>query len=295
MTNGRMGAWIWVAACLPLHKFFKLAMLPEIKPSTNGKYEAPLSLSKPSGAFPTQPQQTKFPEDQPQAALATILYNISRYTLSGLPLINWLCWALLISAAIAATGLLPGRWWDVGLCLLFMLGLLVALFLQRRRDFVTFQPAPLPDIAAQRLDPNQKIPIHATGLFTVAEKYQRYTWLPGFYRTFATREHALLCQVQDRNFWRISHWRETELGLWYAFFMPADVEQVQWGELRFGRTIRPALAITYRLTKPQKKRRNGAQVETLYLAVQNHEDGHTILADLRYDVPAHALRQAPSS
>jgi len=268
-------------------------MLPEIKPSTNGKYEAPLSLTKQSGAFPVQqPNPTTFPEDPPEAAPTTLLYNLSRYMLGGVALINWLRWALVIVAAIAAIGLLPGRWWDVGICLLLFLGGFVALFRLRRHDFVSFQPAPMPDVVPQLLDPKQKIPVHVTGLLTVAEKYQRYTWLPGFYRTFATHERALIGRVQDRNFWHISHWRETEIGLWYAFFMPDAVQQIQWGELRFGRTVRPALAITYHLSKPQNKRRNGAQVETLYLTVQQPEDGYAILADLRHDVPASVLMSA---
>ncbi|MFN8494286.1 MAG: hypothetical protein U0350_42195 [Caldilineaceae bacterium] len=253
-------------------------------------------MSKQGGAFPVQqPTPTTFPEDPPETAPTTLLYNLSRYTLGGIPLINWMRWMLVIGAAIAATGLLPGRWWDVGICLLLLLGTFVALFRLRRHDFVTFQPAPMPAVTPQLLDTKQKIPVHATGLFTVAEKYQRYTWLPGFYRTFATHERALIGQVQDCNFWHISHWRETEIGLWYAFFMPDDVQQIQWGELRFGRTVRPALAITYRLNKSQKKRRNAAQVETLYLTVQKPEDGHAILADLRHDVPASVLMPAPAN
>lgn len=74
----------------------------------------------------------------------------------------------------------------------------------RKRDFVNFQATALPTTSPSLLNPAHKLPIYATGLFSVENKYQRYTWLPGFYRTFATREHALLCQVAARKFLQVA-------------------------------------------------------------------------------------------
>ena len=271
-------------------------MLPEIKPSTNGKYEAPPRQFNQGGAFvmPASPR-TAFPEDPPQPGLSPILYNLSHYAFSGIQLVKWIYWLLLFCAALWALGLLPGHWWGVGVCLFILIGLTTTLFAQRRHDFVVFHPLPLPTVTPQRLEAKLKIPVHATGLFMVENKYRRYTWLPGFYRTFATQERALLCLVRDRNFARISHWSETEVGLWYVFFMPDAVQQVRWGMLHFGKTIRPAIAITYQSAKARRKDKTGVAKETIYLAVPQVEDSYAILADLVCDIPASAWADTAST
>jgi len=249
-----------------------------------------------SGAFAVPSPRSAFPEDSPRLALATLLYNVSHYQLAGAPLLNWVRWTLLLVAILWATGWLPGRWWVTGLCACLLMALFALLHHLRRRDFVAFHPLPWPSPQPKPLNVAQKIPLHATGLFSVETKAQRYTWLPGFYRTFATREHALLCQVADRKFLAVNRWPETEVGLWYVFFVPDDVQAIRWGELRFGKTVRPAVAITYQLAlKTGKKRIDQPRTETLYLAVQQVADGYTLLADLAYDLPANVLYNPDSS
>lgn len=132
----------------------------------------------------------------------------------------------------------------MGACLLLFVAFMLTLLTLRRHDFVAFYPLPLPERTAQRLTPKQKIPVHTTGLFMVENKNT-----PG-YRAFI----ALLPPVNGRCFvrcrieisWHISHWPETDI--WYVFFMPEAVQQIRWGQLRFGRTIGPAIAITYQIT-----------------------------------------------
>ena len=271
--------------------------LPEIKPSLNGKHEAPPPPA--SGAFIVPPTRTTFPTEQPQPSLPTFFYQVSRYRLGGMPLLNWVRWALFCCALIWASGWLPGRWWVTGVCTALLLLSLTIQMQLRRRDFVSFQATALPTTPQSVLNPAHKLPIYATGLFSVENKYQRYTWLPGFYRTFATREHALLCQVAARKFLQVAEWPESETGLWYVFFMPSDIKQIHWGELRFGKTVRPAIAITYQLTIPKqgRARKDATRAETIFLAVQNKADGHTLLADLCFDAPAEALSHltAPAS
>ncbi len=271
-----------------------LVKLPEIKPSLNGKHEAPPPAS---GAFVVPPARTSFPSEQPPLSLPTFVYQVSRYQLGGMPLLNWVRWALFGATLIWASGWLPGRWWVAGACIaLLVLSLTVQMRL-RKRDFVNFQASALPTTVPRLLDPSHKIPIYATGLFSVENKYQRYTWLPGFYRTFATREHALLCQMAARKFLQVVAWPESETGLWYVFFMPGDIKQIRWGALRFGKTVRPALAVTYELTIPKqaRMRKDAMCTETIFLAVQNEADGHTLLADLCFDAPAAALIQSTTS
>jgi len=267
--------------------------LPEIKPSLNGKHEAPPPAS---GAFIVPPTPTAFPAEQPQLSLPTFFYQVSRYQLGSMPLLNWVRWALFCGALLWASGWLPGRWWVTGLCVALLLLSLTIQMRLRKRDFVNFQATTLPTPAPLRLEPAHKIPIYATGLFSVENKYQRYTWLPGFYRTFATREHALLCQVAAHKFLQVMAWPESETGLWYVFFMPGDIQQIRWGELRFGKTVRPAIAITYQVTIPKqgRARKDVVRTETIFLALQNEADGHTLLADLCFDAPAAALSHLTS-
>ena len=259
--------------------------LPEIHPSQNGYHKGP---PVPSGSLGTPPQRTTFPVDTIPLSPTVLLYNLSHFTLGELPLNRSLRWFLLFLAGLWLIGFLPGgRWISVG-WLLLLLALEVWLFRWKRRDFVHFVESACPAVQAQALDAKIKIPIHATGLFRVETKSQRYTWLPGFYRTFATREHALLCQVAARSFFKLGRWPEAEIGLWYVFFQPETIQQVRWGMLHFGAHLRPALAITYQILENPPKRRQDPPSETIYLAFQQVEEGAAILADLLQDLPATA-------
>ncbi len=262
--------------------------LPEIKPSPNGKYEAPPPSS---GAFFIQQPRTEFPADQLRLSIPTLFYNFSRHRLAGASLLRWLVGLLFISAILG----LIGHWWVTGLCLIILAALFISFHYWRQRDFVTFTAAPPLQTPRRALDVKQKIPVFVTGRFKVENKWQRYTWLPGFYRTFATRERALLCRVQNQSFFQISQWPATEIGLWYIFFMPDQVQQVRWGHLAFGSKTRLAIAITYRIKLPKPRQPDNFRDESFYLAVQEEEDGYKILADLARDVPASAFTAKPST
>jgi hypothetical protein len=149
----------------------------------------------------------------------------------------------------------------------------------------------MPAVRPQVLPASEKLPIFATGYFSVENKRKRFTWLPGFYRTFATREHALLCQLAERPFAGIANWPETEVGLWYIFFTPGAISQIRWGRLAFGRTVLPAIAVTYtpEETPAARSRNTGPHPETVYLAFTDEQTGKTILADLLHDSPESAL------
>lgn len=261
--------------------------LPEIHPSQNGYQKSPLTAAAPLVAPPQQ--RTSFPVDAIPLSPTVILYNLSRFTFGGLLLIRCLRWLLLLLVVVWATGLLPGGRWVSGVWLVLLLALEVWLLRWKRRDFVRFVESPCPTVQVEALNAKAKIPIHATGLFHVENKRQRYTWLPGFYRTFATREHALLCQVTDRSFLKMGRWPESEIGLWYVFFQPATIQHVRWGKLYFGNHARPALAVTYQPQDNTPKRRQDIHGETVYLAFQHFEEGALILADLLQDLPATAI------
>jgi energy-coupling factor transporter transmembrane protein EcfT len=256
-------------------------------PSLNGKYEA---LPQRSGASVIPPQRTTFPEDHPRFSIRTFLYAASHYRMGNASPLRWLLLLLVGIGAFAVVGRWPGRWWIVSFALLLLLALLVLFHSWRRRDFVRFVPGTPPARPAQLLPPQEKAPVLVTGLFSVEHKYKRFTWLPGFYRTFATREHALLCQIAHRSWAALGRWPEDELGLWYIFFVPRDILHLQWGELFFGADARPAIAVTHRVLLPKQKRFGAEQVrdETIYLAFATVVTGEVIWADLQHDFPANA-------
>lgn len=209
---------------------------------------------------------------------------------------RWLAFLLLLGGLVTAAGWLPGGWPVAGLWLLALLALLGVTAYWRRRDFVHFQEAPAPDLLPARLDPSDKIPIFATGHFSVEGKYRRFTWLQGFFRTFATREHAVICHVPPRRF-LLGQWPERETGLWYQFFMPGDILRVRWGAVQFGPEPMVGVAVDYRLAIPKRGRLSRARTleETVFLACHNEADARRILANLLYELtPPPSAPQAVS-
>jgi hypothetical protein len=266
-------------------------------PSLNGHHAAPPSSG---GAFVAARERTVFPHERILLAPATLLYAWRRRQLAGAPLIRVPQWLLLGGSVLWAVDLLPGRWWGAGLCLLLLLALQGTLWWLRRRDFVRFRPDTLPSVAPKPLDATAKVPLFVTGLFGVERKERRFTWLPGFYRTFATREHALLCRANDHPPGLGESLPEEE-GLWYVFFTPPTIESVQGGALTFGRNQRPALAIHYHHTpvRQGEKKLAATRLETVYLAFQREEDRERVLADLLFDLPQaarqHQITEDPST
>ena len=251
-------------------------------PSLNGKHEA---SPTPSGASVIAPQPTVFPSDPPRSSVRTWFYYASRYHLGGAPFLRWVLILLVVMGLVWAVGWLPGQWWGVALCLLSIGALLTTLHYWRRRDFVRFVATTPPTLATKPMEPREKVPVMVTGLFGVEQKYQRFTWLPGFYRTFATREHVLICQVGQKPWAGLGHWPEEEVGLWYIFCQPQDIRQVEWGEIHFGTETRPAIGITHRVTVTKSRRFRTEQIreETVYLAFATAELGEVIWADLQHD------------
>lgn len=258
------------------------------QPHRNGVYEAPQNLSGAlSAAARRRHAATTFPDDVRLRGAFPLLYALHRFRLGGLTPMRLILAVLIGLSALSATGALPGGRW-AALPWLALAALLIWVGARARRsDYVAFQEADCPKIAAGRLHPDDKVALHATGQFTVEGKYQRHTWLPGFYRTFATSEHALLCLARQRNWLLLAQSPGDEPGMWYAFIAPYEITRIRWGELRFGVHHAPALAVDYHLILPAEGRRKREQVraEIVYLAFANAEDAALVLADLLVDHP----------
>lgn len=248
--------------------------------SRNGRPPAPQPTG---GAFASQHPPTEFLPDLAVDSLAMFLYQLDHAELMGFSLLRWgyaLCVGL---AVIWLPGFMPGGWLVALLWLGMAITAHVAIRLGRRHRFVRFFDAPAAVPAGHALVPAQKIPVYVTGRLSVESKQASFTALPGFYRTFATREHALLCQVRDRRVWWVANWPDDEIGLWYAFFRPEQIEVIRSGTVQIGRRSMPAIAVDYRRPPDQGKRRREPTSETLIMGFQEAADQLTVLADLYAD------------
>ncbi len=263
---------------------------PQVNPPyTNGHYETPLEASGVSLHRPATVQSpTVFPTDLPLRGLGPLLYAMQRFQVGGLPVARYIGALWLLVAIAAIVGILPGRWLTAGIACVLWLGQLFISQRYSRRQFVDFDAAPVPHLTHAPLETSEKLPIYATGLLGVEGRNRFFSVLPGFYRTFATGEHAMLCRVAERTWLGVSSWPEDETGMWYAFVNPSDIEQLAWGRLGFGNITMPALAIQYRLELAAGPRRKKAEIrqETLYLATPQVEDAQRIFVDLLTNVPA---------
>ena len=216
--------------------------------------------------------------------MSRLFYHLDRMLLAGTPVVRWIDGLLLLVGALGAFGLVPGRFFAAGLYLV----LLIAFIWLRRhwhsREYVRFREAPPPAVTPQPMPPSDSVPIHASGYFTVEERSGRFTWLQGYFRTFATREHAVICLVQPKRF-LLAEWPAKDMGMWYVFFFPKAVRNIRYGTVSFGRTTQPCLAIDHDIHIPKRGRfsRERTVQETIILASPTEEDTRRILADLLHD------------
>jgi len=209
-------------------------------------------------------------------------YVLRRYEVMGAPAQRWIVILLLLAALLMAIGLLPGGL--VG----GLTGLLLALAL------LAGQPTP----AAAPISPAEKLLVRATGLFEVEGKAQRFTELPAFYRSFSTREQAIMAVLApSRRLAGLANWPEDELGMWYIFVKHDELRAVQPGVLRFGRSRRPALRLLVEQVLPDKnavmdawglqwgkdKSKPATRQQTIYLSFDGEAERARVMEDLLLD------------
>ncbi len=208
--------------------------------------------------------------------LLRFAYQLHRHEVSGRALDRWLGICLFLVGLLWAWGWLPGGRWVAVVAALLLVGLIAFQVWARRAAYVRFTPsdAQTPPQRGEKLSPEDKIAIRATGHFEVEGRRQFFADLQAFFRTFATREHAVIAYVPKSRFLGIGRWPGHEVGMWYIFFLPRQVISLEWGDLIFGTRRRPASRITYRGEK---------RPETIYLSFDGEEERRRVWEDILCD------------
>lgn len=214
--------------------------------------------------------------------MSGVLYLLRRHHLGAFSLLHWISILGLGGGALIATGRFDvHRLWSCPL-LLLAVALPAADWLAARRDYVSFTPEThVPEAA--RLSPQTHVGVWATGLFEVEGRLRRHTWLQATYRTFPSREHAVIATCVPSTLLRIGRSRGQDHGMWYIFCLPQAIRNVQVGYVQFGRRQQPAVALTHTTDVPGRFRRKRTRRENVvvYLGCARTADALTIAGDLQ--------------
>lgn len=217
--------------------------------------------------------------------MGKLFYQLARHKVAGQHFLRWLQIVLFLIGGAALLGWLPGGWLTAGAAFVLLIGLVVGYGYWQAKDFVAFLPAEMPLVTPATLPSSAKVPVWGSGYFGVENKHQHFAWLQGFFRTFPSREHAVICLNQPTSFLGVGRSAEHLSGMWYAFFKPEAVLDIRWGTICYGAESLPGLAVSHTVRIP---RRNWFHPEkdtpkTTYLAFPERDDALTVLADLLYD------------
>lgn len=175
---------------------------------------------------------------------------LAQWLLRGRPLLPLWHWVVLASLFVSGLGVLMLRGWAA------------------RRSYVVFssesaRPAPAPGVLA----PDDKVALRATGRFEVEGRTAFFASLQAYWRTFATREHAIMAIRNPSRFLLLGSVPTEQLGMWYMFIPAQAVEGVTAGRLAFGPDNGPALRVVYRRVSRDRDARKATKPvrETVYL------------------------------
>jgi hypothetical protein len=193
-------------------------------------------------------------------------YRLHRHLVLGWYQARWLT-LLGLGALIAATIYWWPNPWPIAVVGGAFLAYVAILAWASHQGFVRFQPdlhlqdtlletAPAPASSTEK-----RLPVRASGLFTVEGEEQYYVDLDADFQTVATQEHMILARVYPSRFLLLGRWPKFEWGWWYIFFLPDMIQSVTVGYVHYGPQVRQALRVVY---APDKKNR-----ETVYLTAED--------------------------
>ncbi len=256
-------------------------------PSTNGTHPAPraergaVAIQPRPAARPAQQAVTRFPAALPGGGLSQWLFTMGRGTFLGFPLLRVLTFVLVFVALTWLLRWLPGSPWVAIALLAAPIVVALAHTAAARRSFVGFTPdVDAVAVVAEPLAAAEKLPVYLWGRLEVQERVRSFVALPGFYRTFATREHACIGLAISKSKLGVAALSDLDAGLWYAFCTPTQLISVRTGSVTWGRMRYPALALAYHVQRAHASGRTQKGVETLYIATADDATRKRILADL---------------
>lgn len=204
---------------------------------------------------------------------------------------------LIAAAVILIQWLLRGRpplpawhWLLLGLIVLGVVALIALRSAASRAGYAHFTGQPsLPPPAPLKMVPDDKEAAFVTGRFEVEGKQGYLADLTAYWRSFGSREHAVMA-IQHASRFLLGRLPSDQVGMWYIFFKPEEVVQVVAGTIAFGAAKRPGLRIVYWRTPPQDGKKPKKPVrEPVYLAFETQAARDRVWADLLADVPASEL------
>ena len=220
----------------------------------------------------------------PLAFLGLVLkgsYRLSRLRLWGQPLNRWLFFLALIGIPAVAVDLVESGPVTDAVVILACLSLMLALLWARRRHYLIFKRAEHPSSTlttdGPQLAPEEKVPVWASGHFEVSGMRRYFVEARAYFETVDTREHIVIAWIPLRSLLGLAASLREEVGLWYVFFMPATIQEIEVGEVHFGLRSRPALKVVYQSESGSR--------ETVYLSFEDPKQREVVLADLRRDAP----------
>ena len=218
----------------------------------------------------------------PLAFLGLILkvnYRLHRLRLWGQPLNRWLFLLSLLGILAVAVDLVESGPVAETVIILASLGLMLALLWAGRRRYLVFRRAENPSSTTDgpQLAPEEKVPVRASGHFQVSGMRRYFVEAQAYFETVDNREHIIIAWTPRQSLLGLADSPREEAGLWYVFFMPATIQEIEMGEVHFGLRSRPALKVVYQSESGSR--------ETIYLSFDHSEQREVVLADLRHDAP----------
>ncbi len=174
------------------------------------------------------------------------LYELRQWSCLSRPLFWWLL-AVLWAAVLVLLLWRPRRWLPATIGVLFFWALLLSLnMVARRQAYLSWEAENVPEPEPAPFFPEQRVDLRTTGLFSVGGKKKYFRALPGFFETFVTREHVIVGRVVDRRFLWLHRARSEDVGLWYSFLQPQNLQAVRPGVVYVARHAYPALEVVHR-------------------------------------------------
>ncbi|NLE75763.1 MAG: hypothetical protein GX605_03280 [Chloroflexi bacterium] len=211
--------------------------------------------------------------------LVHLSYQLNHHYWSDMPLS--LAGVLVLGGAALASLLpcAPGRPWLTVALAALTLALAGVALAGRLAGYVQFRPegAPLSAVTPTPLPPREKIPHRASGTLSVEGKERRQVEIEAWFRSFETREHAVMAYRSAGRFWGGERPAD-EVGMWYLFFQPGWIRRVEAGHVVFGHSRRPGLRVTF-------QGEDSKEPSEVLLSFDTQENRTLVLADLLYDAP----------